>query len=367
VRALVVEGMIAGRQRIATGRWGRRHPAAGRRASGALGVAPAVSPRRAAGRAATGRRLWARWTLATTLGEAVGFAVPAAVGVLAYALAFPDGTLVLLAVAAGAGEGAILGFAQSRVLRRELFGLPPRRWVAATAAAAALGWAVGMPLGVYGASLPLPLLVPALVLAGVVLLGAVGGAQWLVLRRHVARAGPWVPANALAWLLGLAVAFAGMSLLREGDPAAVVLAVGVGSGLGMGFVVAAVTGFALVRLLRPRTGGRARLPRAVLLSRLVHGLISLLFLACIALIYAAAWQGRAGVLTLVAIGALTLEGMLVALSRGNCPLGPVFRRLGDEKPFFELLLPPRAAKAAVPVLGAVTVVGLVLLVARALA
>jgi len=36
--------------------------------------------------------------------------------------------------------------------------------------------------------------------------------------------------------------------LDEGDPAALVAAVGVLSGLGMGLVVAAVTGVALVRL-----------------------------------------------------------------------------------------------------------------------
>ena len=37
---------------------------------------------------------------------------------------------------------------------------------------------------------------------------------------------------------------------------------------------------------------------------------------------------------------------------------PVQRRLGDPVPMFELLLPPRAAKAAVPVLAAVAALGL---------
>jgi hypothetical protein len=78
-----------------------------------------------------------------------------------------------------------------------------------------------------------------------------------------------------------------------------------------------------------------------------------------------AWRGAAGSATLAAVGALSLEGLLVVLSRGNCPLGPLFRRLGDEKPFFALLLPPRAAKLAVPVLAAVTIVGVVLLALRA--
>jgi hypothetical protein len=64
--------------------------------------------------------------------------------------------------------------------------------------------------------------------------------------------------------------------------------------------------------------------------------------------------------TVAAIGALCVEGVLVLLSGGNCPLGPLLRKLGDETPFFELFLPPRAAKLAIPILAAVCVLGAVL-------
>lgn len=202
--------------------------------------------------------LWARWAVATVAGETLGFGVPAAIGALAYGLNVPESGSVPLAVAAGAGEGAILGLAQSRVLRREIDRFRPRDWIAATAAAAALGWAVGMPLGVYGRLLPTAVLIAGVIVGTIVLLTAVGGAQWLVLRRHVTSAGLWIPANALAWLLGLIVPFAGMSLVDGGHPAALILAVGIASGLGMGFVVAAVTGLALVCLLRPAPAGRPR-------------------------------------------------------------------------------------------------------------
>jgi hypothetical protein len=70
--------------------------------------------------------------------------------------------------------------------------------------------------------------------------------------------------------------------------------------------------------------------------------------------------------TIAALAALCVEAALVLLSGGNCPLGPVLRTLGDETPFFELFLPPRAAKLAVPVLAAVSVLGAGLLAARAL-
>lgn len=103
---------------------------------------------------------------------------------------------------------------------------------------------------------------------------------------------------------------------------------------------------------RPPSSPSPRLSKAVLASCLAHGLVSVLFLSCVAIVYVGVWRAEAGPITIAALAALTLEGLLVLLSGGNCPLGPLFRRLGDEKPLFELLLPPRAAKLAVPVLGA---------------
>jgi hypothetical protein len=81
-----------------------------------------------------------------------------------------------------------------------------------------------------------------------------------------------------------------------------------------------------------------------------HALISLLFLFCIAAIYLGAWRGKTDAVTIAALAALCVEAVLVVLTGGNCPLGPVLRKLGDETPFFELFLSPRAAKLAVPVL-----------------
>lgn len=107
------------------------------------------------------------------------------------------------------------------------------------------------------------------------------------------------------------------------------------------------------------------LPRVVLLSRIAHGIVSAVFISCIVIVYAAAWSGRINGLAVAAVVALCCEGLLIALSRGNCPLAPVFRRLGDDTPFFELVIPRRAAAFAVPVLSAVTVIGIVLLALRA--
>jgi hypothetical protein len=122
---------------------------------------------------------------------------------------------------------------------------------------------------------------------------------------------------------------------------------------------ARVAGRAVVDFPRPNTW-------IVLAARVAHGLIALAFLGCIAVLYIDAWRGSMNVVTLAALTALWVEGVLVLLSGGSCPLEPVFRRLGDDTPLFELLLPPRAAELAVPALGVVSTLGAVLLGIRTL-
>ena len=107
--------------------------------------------------------------------------------------------------------------------------------------------------------------------------------------------------------------------------------------------------------------------RGVAVARLLHGALTLLFLACIVLLWWAAISGDAGVVTAIAVGLLAAEGALVALADGRCPLEGVWRRLGDETPFFELLLGPRIAPYAIPALGIVTVAGAAVLAVRLVA
>ena len=61
---------------------------------------------------------------------------------------------------------------------------------------------------------------------------------------------------------------------------------------------------------------------------------------------------------------LSLEGIALVVGRGNCPFGPLQSRLGDPVPLFELVLPPRAARAAIPVLVLASVAGILAVVAR---
>jgi hypothetical protein len=120
---------------------------------------------------------------------------------------------------------------------------------------------------------------------------------------------------------------------------------------------------ALVRLVpgRPR---KTQLTPAVLAWRTGHALIAIGFLASIAYVWRCALTGTRGPLLRPAIAALAAEGALVAANQGDCPLGGLGERIGDPVPLFELVLSPRAARLAVPVLGGVTAAGVALLAIR---
>jgi hypothetical protein len=107
-----------------------------------------------------------------------------------------------------------------------------------------------------------------------------------------------------------------------------------------------------------------KLSRAALAFRTFHTAIAIEQLLAIAYVWWCALSGRRDRLLRIAAATLIGEGVLVAANRGDCPLGGLQDRLGDPIPLFELVLSPRAAKLAVPTLGAITAAGLVLLVVR---
>ena len=204
------------------------------------------------------RTLRRTWMLAVVLGESLGFCIPALVALTAFDRS-PTVALAVM-VLAGAGEGLVLGTAQALVLKRELLGFSRSAWIAATSGGAAVAWLIGMLPSTFYETWSdwgtLPTVVAAAVL-GFLLLGSVGFAQWLVLRRHVARARTWVPANALGWVLGLlALVAVTTPLWHEGQPTVALVLIGVLGGVVMATAVAWVTGAWLVRLVHPARGPR---------------------------------------------------------------------------------------------------------------
>lgn len=196
------------------------------------------------------RGWWWSWTRWATLGEFVGFAVPATVAVVV--AGWSPVAAVPALVAAGAMEGALLGWSQSRVLCRRVPEIRPAAWIAATAAAAAVAWSIGMVPSVTEGrwpAWPAPVLVAVAILLGLTLLGSIGTAQWWVLRRAVPGSWWWIPATAGGWGVGLAV-FTGFTtaLWQPGQGGVVIAVIGVTGGLLMAAAVAALTGLAFVRI-----------------------------------------------------------------------------------------------------------------------
>jgi len=173
----------------------------------------------------------------------------------------PGALHVALAVGLGTLEGAIVGGAQWLVLRERLAALPAHVWVLATAAGAFVAWCLGLLPSLLmdmsaqdGAGSARFSAFLTYVLAAI--LGAIAGPilacfQWLALRRHVARARVWIPANAVAWAVGMPLVFVGPALVVEGMPTVEAAPIFLSVTCAAGALVGAVHGYALVRFILP--------------------------------------------------------------------------------------------------------------------
>ena len=121
---------------------------------------------------------------------------------------------------------------------------------------------------------------------------------------------------------------------------------------------AATTAAPSPRVTWSRLGRRARA------FRVAHGVWSVAQLASLAYIWSCAITGRRDRYLVGTVGFLAVEGGALVVGHGDCPMGPRQAAWGDPVPFFELVLPPRAAKAAVPILAAISVSGIGAVIAR---
>ncbi|MBE0608767.1 MAG: hypothetical protein IH609_05270 [Dehalococcoidia bacterium] len=201
-------------------------------------------------RAAPGRFSRRRWLAYVTAGEALGFMVPGLTWFAAWKLGLPALPLAVVVVLAGAGEGAVLGWSQWRVLRDWQPAITAT-WVRLTTLAAAASWALGMaPSTAYDLGAPTWVAIAVGVAGAPFLLMTIGTAQWFVLREFVPRAWRWIAVNAAAWFIALPPTFIGPALVPADAPVALDLAVWGVSGLLMAALLAAVTGAAMARLVR---------------------------------------------------------------------------------------------------------------------
>jgi hypothetical protein len=106
------------------------------------------------------------------------------------------------------------------------------------------------------------------------------------------------------------------------------------------------------------------MPLGAIVLRIAHTLVAVVEVWALGTVWDAALRRRRGVRVRLAVTLLLAQGAALAVGRGNCPLGPLQESCGDPVPLFELVLPPRAAKAAIPALFLVAVGGLVAAAAR---
>lgn len=108
----------------------------------------------------------------------------------------------------------------------------------------------------------------------------------------------------------------------------------------------------------------ASLPGRAKAFRIAHLAWGALALAALAYLWTCAIVRRRDRYLWSSVTFLGVQGAALVIGRGDCPFGPFQRDLGDPVPMFELFLPPRAAKAAVPTLALVTIAGMTALVLR---
>jgi hypothetical protein len=203
-----------------------------------------------------GVALWLKWVLVNALGLAISVAPVFIAPIVNEALGATAASVLTLLL--GILIAILVGMLQWLVLRRYV------RWAGPWWLATSAGWIAGSFLASYAAFAVLGTRPSSLSFTAVtapVNAAVVGILQWLVLRRHVRRAGWWVFASIAAWAIGNQTAIfiwfyvmmftVGVvsSLIRDPSSLAL-LALSVTYPAVIGAIAGSITGIVLVWLLR---------------------------------------------------------------------------------------------------------------------
>ncbi len=214
---------------------------------------------------------WLRWVGANALGEAIGLSAVLLVGfgmlgplVAGLPGAWPAVISLAAGVLLGVFEGLVVGGAQGVVLRSRLPQVALRTWILATIIGAMVAWGLGMlpstlmasSGGETQGSAQMPEWITYAMAAGLGLIAGVVLAlpQWVAMRKHVRHGWLWLPANSLAWLVGMPIVFLGMGSIPTGASVAQAIPIVVAATAAAGAVVGAIHGTVLVKALLPKNG-----------------------------------------------------------------------------------------------------------------
>ena len=215
------------------------------------------------------RTLWLRWMAVNALGEMFGLGLTLAVGagVISSMGNQQSVSIILLtfvvAVASGAIEATLVGLAQWWAMHPWFPMLTRGAWWLATLIGALMAYVMGylpstlMSLGEQASQTQTPGAEPDqwLVLLLAALLGAVGGAvlsfaQWLTMRHKIQGSSIWIPANMLAWMVGMPIIFWGIDVVQKMNGLFWLILMMAGVLMLTGSVVGAIHGVFLTRLVK---------------------------------------------------------------------------------------------------------------------
>ncbi|MDY6899142.1 MAG: hypothetical protein SWZ49_13850 [Cyanobacteriota bacterium] len=199
-------------------------------------------------------KLWERWVIASTIALIIGWFVAAYISQVIDKFGNHNTYQFLLLI--GTLEGLLLGFAQYLVLRRYI--RQASYWILFTLTGVLISWFMGLTVSAviglfYAANLhqKITTLIEEVALLGAAVGTVIGYAQWLILKTVSKQAIWWVFANALAWSLGIVVAFIGAGIETPFFNIHASL-IAIATGGVMGIVISSITGIFLVWLLKPR-------------------------------------------------------------------------------------------------------------------
>jgi len=215
------------------------------------------------------RTPWLRWVAAKAFSEMFGLGLTFGVGVLILSsLGNQHSVLVILisflvAVAIGTIEATLVGLAQWWAMPPWFPMITRGSWWLATLIGAWVAYVMSylpstlMSLGEQTSQAQAPVAEPEqwIVLLLAAGLGVAGGAalsfaQWLTMRNKVQGASIWIPANMLAWLVGMPLIFWGIDAAQKLGGMVWLILFMAGVLLLTGLVVSAIHGAFLVRLAK---------------------------------------------------------------------------------------------------------------------
>lgn len=219
------------------------------------------------------RALWLRWVFANAMAELIGLGSTFAIGFgLFSGMAERPGVLpailsAFLMTASGAIEGLVVGWLQWWAMRNAFSQIRRRLWIWATVLGALIAWFLGsMPMTITNlagsgqeAAIQEPEIWLVMVMAAS--MGLVAGVvlaypQWRVLRQWVDKSWIWLPANGIAWAMGMPLVFLAVDLASSRASLGLGIAVMAGGLVLAGAVVGAIHGVALIRLATQKEGNR---------------------------------------------------------------------------------------------------------------